>query len=554
MKLSKPPSLLIFVQLLCIGLLTSISGQAQKHIDSTDFYGKILLHPDESFDVEAAFSYFEKQVEMDLRKNDTINAVKKLRYMVIGQIEMGALYESEETAATALRLLDKMPTDSLVKAHKKGIYNDLGMVYRTLKNPTNAFLFYDEALQICEGASDSLIVINNKGNQYLDIEKHELAQLQFTKAYELSKQISDSLNQARALSNLGFAQSKSQHPDALDNLLLGLGIRLRNNHLAGIYSSYSHLSNYYHNRGQAKEAEDYAEKAYNIAHQINSPSYIKNSLSNLLKIKNDSIAQEYITLNDSIKLAKLQKRNKYAGMQYNLSKEKLKTEENRLLQEKEKRKKQGFQFLGILLFTGILAIYFVQRAQNRKNTIKEIFRTEARISKRVHDEVANDIYHLMTKTQLNVLEPDALLDDLEEIYSKTRDISRETNALTLQDDFGAQLSDLLQSYQKEGTVITIQNISQINWKGVSNTKKTTIYRVLQELMTNMNKHSKASQVLISFQKTRGSLQIKYVDNGIGSVLKNRNGLENTENRIKAIKGRIIFDTAPSKGFKVTLTI
>lgn len=554
MKFLKPPSLFFIFQLVCFGLLASISLNAQHKIDSTKYYGKVLLNPDKDSDIATAFNYLEKSLNQDLRNNDTLEAVRKLRYMVIGQIEMGALYESEETATRALLLLEKLPSDSLVISAKKGLYNDLGMIYRILKNPTNAFRFYNESLTFCLNAKDSMYVMNNKGNLYSDMGNYGLAEKQFRGFYEISLKSSDTINQARALDNLGFSQSRLLHPDGLDNMLMAMEMRIKSNDLSGLYSSYSHLAQYYHDRSQEKEALEYAQKGYEIAHRINSPSYIENSLENLLKIRKDSISQEFIKLNDSIEQVKLLKQNKYAGMQYNLSKEKKKTEVNRLLQEKEKRKKQGYQFLGILLFLTLMAVYFIQRARNRRDTIKKILNTEARISKRVHDEVANDIYHLMIKTQLAVPEPEALLDDLEGIYMKTRDISRENNTLILEDDFGAQLKDLLQSYQQEGTVITVQDISQINWKSISKIKKTTIYRILQELMTNMKKHSKASQVLVSFQKNKKTLQVQYIDNGVGCVLKSKNGLENTENRMKAIKGKINFDTTPNKGFKVTLTI
>ncbi len=513
-----------------------------------------MLHPEKGSDVTAAFNYLETHINKDLQNKDTLNAVRKLRYMVIGQIEMGALYESEETATRALRLLDNLPVNPEVTEAKKGLYNDLGMVYRILKNPINAFRLYDETLEYSLNSQDSMVVMNNKGNLYSDMGNYGLAEKQFNTVYEISLRSSDSLQQARALDNLGFSQSKLLHPDGLNNMLEALEIRMRADNLSGIYSSYVHLAKYYHDRGQEKEALEYAEKAYEIAHRINSPSYIENSLINLLEIRKDPLSQEYIKLSDSIAQAKLQKQNKYAGMQYNLAKEKKKTEANRLLQEKEMRKRQGYQFLGILLFILILAIYFIQRTQYRKNTIKEIFNTEARISKRVHDEVANDIYHLMVKTQLTVPESEVFLDDLEDIYKKTRDISRENTALTIEDDFEAQLKYLLQSFQREGTIITVKNISQVNLKSLSKIKKTTIYRVLQELMTNMKKHSDATHVLVSFEKNKRKLQIQYVDNGVGCFLKSKNGLENAENRIKANRGRIIFDTAPQKGFKVTLTI
>lgn len=513
-----------------------------------------MLYPDKSNDVAAAFNYLEKSIDENLKQNDIKEAVKTLRYIVIGKIEMGALYESEESATRALQLLDELPSSPSVKAAKIGLYNDLGMVYRLLKNQQNAFNFYDKALQISENEKDSMAILNNKGNLYMDLGDFTLAQIQFNRVYEISLRTADSINQARALANLGFVQSKLQHPEALNNMLRALEMRLQMDNLSGIYSSYKHLAQYYHERNQDREALKYAEKGYKIAHRINSPSYIENSLASFLKIRKDTVSQEYIKLNDSIAQAKLQKQNKYAGMQYNLLQEKKKTETSRLLQEKEKRKNQKYQFLGILLVIAIIAIYFIQRSWNKKNTVKQILKTEARISKRVHDEVANDIYHLMNKAQLSVLNHEVLLDDLEGIYKKTRNISRENTALIIQDDFGAQLKDLLQSYQQEKTVITVQNISQVNWKSISKIKKTTIYRILQELMTNMKKHSKASQVLISFQKKAKKLQIQYVDNGVGSLLENKNGLQNAEIRIKAIKGTIIFETAPNRGFKVTLII
>lgn len=535
-------------------MLFTNSINSQVKIDSTEFYGSILVNSNGNANIDSAFNYLKKNVTRDLKNRDTLEAVRKLSYISIGQIEMGAFYEGEETVTIALKLLDKLPLTPKVSASKKGLYNDLGMVYRRLKNYPNALRFYNESLKFCLTANDSMIILNNKGNLYNDMRNFSLAEKQFRAVHEISLKSSDSVSQARTLANLGYSQSKLNHPDALRNMEAALALRLKQNNLSGLYSSYSHFANYYYDRAQYEEALKYAEKGYEIAHRINSPAYIENSLVNLLKIRDDSISREYIKLNDSITQSKLQKQNKYAGMQYNLSIEKKKTEENRLLQEKEKRKKQGFQFVGILLLLTIVAGYFVQRSQNRKNTIKQIYNTETRISKRVHDEVANDVYHLMTKIQLSIPESDPLLDDLEGIYKKTRNISRENAPLNLNENFGSQLKDLLQSYQQAGTVISVQNISKINWNSISPDRKTTIYRVLQELMINMKKHSKASQVFIRFYKNGKKLHVNYVDNGVGGKLNNKNGLQNAENRIKAIGGSINFETAPQKGFKITLII
>ena len=554
MNISISSSLFSFALWAFLSLAASHSVFSQHEVDSTDFYRKILLNPNQDSDINAAFNFYERESFADLERKDTLSAVYKLRIISIGQAAMGAIYESEATAIKALRLLDKLPANKETKKATIGVYNDLGKVYRTLQSPANALRYYEKALQLSENSSDSLVLINNKGNVFVDSGNYGLAQKEFTVAYKKSLEGSDSLSKALILDNLGFAQSKSRDPDALENMLSALEIRLQFENLSGTYSSYRHLALHYYDHDQNEDALEYAQKAYVIATAINSPSYMENALSNLLKIKGDSTAKQYIKLNDSIERAKLNMQNKYAAMQYNIVKEKEKTEANRLLQEQEKRKSQAFQFLGIFLIIGVVAYYFIQKALNKKETLKQIYHTETRISKKVHDEVANDVYHLMNRIQLNSLNDDTLLDDLEGIYKKTRDISRENSELTIYEDFTEQLTDLIQSYHLEETVITIQNISKINWKTSSDLKKTTIYRILQELMTNMKKHSRSTHVLLSFEQNKNKIQVKYRDNGVGCQLKNKNGLQNMENRIKAINGSITFDTEPDNGFKATIMI
>ncbi len=555
MKFSMAPILFLSFRLTCSFLFISNLGFSQNKIDSTDFYQNVLLFPNKDSNISGAFSYFEKEVEKDLKNSDTLKAVLKMRIITIGQLKMGAIYESETTAIRALGLLDDLPINDAVQDARKGLYIDLGKVYRNLESPGNALRYYDRALKVSPTKTDSLFVINNKGNVLADMGDHGLAEQEFSQAYKMSLQSTDSLAQARALDNWGYSQSKLRQPEALPNMLRALGIRLRHNDLTGTYSSYRHLAQYYHERGDREKANEYAQKAYQQAKLINSPSFLENALTNLLKIRSDSIANEYIALNDSIEKGKLKNRNKYAAMQYDIAKEREKTETNRLLQEREKRKRQTYQFLGALAVILGFAIYFIQRSQNRRNTLHQIYHTETRISKKVHDEVANDVYHLMAKIQGKTGKDDELLlDDLEHIYKKTRDISKENSAIELKENFYEQLNDLLLSYQNEQVKITMHNISKVDWKAISTIKKTTIYRVLQELMTNMKKHSKATQVLISFQQNGKKLQIKYVDNGVGCEIKNKNGLQNTENRIKAVKGTIIFDSTPRKGFRSTIMI
>jgi signal transduction histidine kinase len=137
-----------------------------------------------------------------------------------------------------------------------------------------------------------------------------------------------------------------------------------------------------------------------------------------------------------------------------------------------------------------------------------------------------------------------------------RGISRENNDIDTKANFAVNLKEMLSTYNSKNTNVIINSIEKVNWDLIDEFKKVTIHRVLQELMVNMKKHSEASLVVVKFESSGKTVFIDYTDNGKGAE-KNKiikNGLQNMENRILAIKGTITFDTEPDKGFKVKITM
>ncbi|MFV8374138.1 hypothetical protein [Flavobacterium sp. LB1P62] len=65
--------------------------------------------------------------------------------------------------------------------------------------------------------------------------------------------------------------------------------------------------------------------------------------------------------------------------------------------------------------------------------------------------------------------------------------------------------------------IFTNGIDTINWTTIDNHKKITVYRLLQELLVNMKKHSQCSIVKLTFKKNENKLQIDYTDNGVGAT-------------------------------------
>ena len=263
---------------------------------------------------------------------------------------------------------------------------------------------------------------------------------------------------------------------------------------------------------------------------------------------------EYKRLNDSLYKAEKESTNTFALLKYDVAESKRNIAESKLGEAQQRRLKMRYLYIGIIVCLVLLFLYLLRVFKHKKETLQAVYQTESRISKKLHDEVANDVFQLMTKLEQDANRDTEVIQQLENLYIRTRDISKEHG--TLDDDypFIDHVQGLAESFQDGHTNIIVKGLSAISWSTMSDIKTTTVYKVLQELLINMKKHSAASIVVLVFEYEKQKLHISYSDNGVGSDLKRGHGLHNTESRIKAINGSITFETHPKKGFKAKITI
>jgi len=536
--------------------MTMISEQcvAQDKSDSLSYYYYAILNPKEPEHLPGGISYYSKRKERNLINEDTLSAIGDLRMIAIGQFKIGNVYDSENSIVEALDLINKLKDRDTLIESRVGLHNQLGRVYRSANKYKEALKSFEEALELASNTKDSITILNNKANVYKDMLQYQQALDQYTQVYDKTLGHGDSLQLAMVIDNLGYIQGKMNLPSALDNLNKALEVRLKKNELTGVYRSYKNLTYFFLNRNDKENTSLYANKAFEVAKRLNNGGYTQDALSLFVEMDEDPKVKEYKRLTDSIASAKQLAENKNAYMKYNVEEERKKTETSKLLQEREKRLKVIYMGVSAFVLLVLLASYFIFRYKYKKGKIEQVFRTETRISKKVHDEVANDVYHVMTKLQSNLNINEDVLDDLEKIYSKTRDISKENSAIDVKKNFEQILNDLLLSYKNQNVNIVTKNLSKIKWDSVSEIRKMTIYRVLQELMTNMRKYSKASLVALNFNRSGSKISVSYKDNGIGCSLKKSNGLLNAENRIASINGTISFESKVNEGFKSKIII
>ena len=534
--------------------INSSSSFAQHKADSLSYYSNVALYPQNYTDLITAYSYFNNAYSKSRDSQNIEASIRHLYYIASIEYKLGDYDKSEKTIVKAIAFLGQSPNSTDKAQTKNSFYILMGLIYIEQRNEVKALEFYSIALQNAENPLDSAKIYNNISLIYKEFNDFESAKRELQKAFKLTPRIKDTLTNASIIDNLGVAEFELDNTSGLDLINKALALRRAVNDTSTMYASYAHLSDYYYKINNTIKAKSYALKANELAEVINSPSYKQDALGLLIRLGKDDYAAQYKILNDSLSNAKQQIKNKFALMRYDYSEFERKALESQL--EEERQERRTIVALAIAAIIGLLSVffYFILKSKHKKEKQQQVLNTESRISKQIHDEVANDVFQFMTKLEGETISNTHLLDDLQSIYNKTRDISKKHSLLEDNGAFTDIIKDLVFSYSDANTSVIDKGSADINWEAFSKMKRTTIYKVLQELLINMKKHSQASVAVLMFKKEGKKTVISYTDNGIGCQFKKSTGLQNVENRIESIHGTITFETEPNKGFKIKIII
>jgi len=524
-------------------------------------FSRLAYYYSLNYKKDSAFLFYNLSKDVQINLGNKSKVGENLTQMAIIQSDFGDYYGSDETAIQALKYLDK---DNL--QYLTSIYNCIAISARKQNDYSEAIYWYDKAFQVSANEIEKITIQNNKANAFRSLKDYNNS-INLLKEIYMNPLLKDiPKTKARILDNLAYTKwLANENENVLDDLLSALTIRIEENDLFGLNASYAHLSDYYKQKNQ-KTALEYATKMYNIATSQKSPQDQLEALQKLINLENSNKSKEYYTryvkISDSLNTAEQNALNKFAKLKYDSKKNrdenlqlKIITAKKELELEKEKNRNIITGVSGSSIVLGLLIFGYYKKQKHKQEKLQEVYKTETRIAKKIHDEVANDVYNIMNKIQYTTNNASHILDDLDKVYLQTRNISHENNTIETGIKFEKFLKNMLSGFNNEQCKIFIKNLQEAKLHLIEKHKQITIYRILQELMVNMKKHSEANLVVISFSDDKNYCVIKYSDNGIGinkEELILRNGLKNVENRIKAIDGTVTFETTLNKGFKVSI--
>ena len=241
-------------------------------------------------------------------------------------------------------------------------------------------------------------------------------------------------------------------------------------------------------------------------------------------------------------------------------------------------------FLVLLLTVFFVVVILAVRYRKRKRENEELRsqfseqllksqleiqeQTLQHVSRELHDNIGQ--IASLVKINLNTIR----LDDLEKSSAKlenTKDLVKQMMtdlkllSTSLNGDKVTRVG-LFNALQNEADkinktgVFNAQFVQHDNIPPINDEKSIIIYRMVQEILNNALKHSKATVINIDAYYRQNSFILSVSDNGEGFNVAEKladkkdtgNGLLNLQERAKVINATVVFESEPGKGTKTTI--
>ena len=531
----------------------------------------------------AYYHYYKANVYFNALHDD-YHSGNMLYNMAFIQGRLHNPIESEILTYNAIAKFE--PLDKNLRLYE--CYNHLGLIYLDLNDYDKALEANQKALGYLKKIKQKGVLyektLNNIGLVYEQKGEYEKAVNNFKKALENKHLKSDdSYTYALLIDNLAYNQFKSGDTTHVrQQFNSALKIRDSLNNTSGIIRSKLHMAEFYFAYKDTARAVAYTKEALNLATQVNNNGDKLNALkllSSIDPLKASSYLKTYVNLKDSLLISERALHNKFTRIQF---------ETDTYIKKTDVLTNQRVWIIltSTLLLLILSVLYLAKRQQARKKelafeqqqqkTNEQIYgliiekqtklaegqqKERQRIAEELHDGVLGKLFGTRMSLGFLNLTGDAPslekfnngVDEIQKIEKEIRAISHalKNELLTSQSNFLLVIKDLLASQDAIGGFKTVLNCDKlINWPSINENLKINLYRIIQESLQNINKHAKASKVIIDFKLKDKLLVLKIQDDGVGfNVNKTKSGigLKNIRSRVEKLNGSLSINSTINKG-------
>ncbi len=475
-------------------------------------------------------------------------------------------------------------------------YNYLGIISKDLGKYDEAIKYYQNALKYAKkienGKYREIQALNNIGvvfkNQKLydkAIEYYEEA-LSYTNLLRKRKKF-----YALLLDNISYAKLLSGNKDGvLDSFKEAMRIRDSINDKKGLITNNLHLAEFHDLNGNDSIAKEYALNAKNLAQSVDSKKELLESLLILKEVspENEGLvyAKQYIRLNDSLQNQERLSRDKFARIRF---------ETDEIVEENQQIARENeILIIAILGLTALFLLgYIIFRqqqsnkellfAQTQQEANQEIYRLllnqqikleegrkleQQRMSEELHDGVLGRLFGVrLSLDGINQRANDGFtearnkyIDELKDIEKEIRLISHDLSSETLPSDVAYidAVENLISDLCEVNNInFEFNNDEEIDWEEIDDQKKVNLFRILQESLQNIFKHSGAKSIKINFDYIEDKINLTILDDGIGfnsTKVKKGIGLKNITSRVSQMSGVVQFLSNKSRGTQVSVSV
>ena len=491
---------------------------------------------------------------------------------------IGAVYEIQGNYDQALRYYFEALRINEELKDKQNIavsYNNIGIVYEKQLSYNKALENHFKAVKIREKIKDKkdlAVSYNNIGVIYEKQNSRELALEYLLKALKIKEEIGDKQSAAISYVNVGSIYNEQGFDDkAMEYFLKALKTFEDNSDKYGITISCNSLGKIQTKLKQYDLAFEFIQKSLMLAKEIGAKELeieAVKALSELYEAQEDFklALQQHKILSDLEKeIFNKQKSKQIAEMQtkYETTKKEKEAEIHRLknvelrkqINERKKAENEIKKSREQL-----------RKLTNYLHNVREIEMQKITIG--LYENLSQNLAALMI--ELNSLKKDfkgkqekEKVDSMHDLVDMTlRELQKESHEIRPSHLDLLGLIPTIEWFVKEfkkQTGLKCKVAFEPENIDLNNELSVSLFRILQDVLDNINKHAKAKEVTISIKMEDGYLKMKISDDGIGITDEQVNdsesfGLLNIKERVLEHKGKIKISGKPGKGTRVEISV